>query len=95
MRAGTALVASGAAHAQTRLSLTPQLSVGAGYDDNLFLDANPANTKPGQLPQPTPHADAGERTELTVSLPVPARAKLQARETAVPPEEPPGVRVRS
>jgi hypothetical protein len=40
-------------------------------------------------------ADAGERTEFTVSEPVPAIAKLAARAAPVPPLEPPGVRVRS
>jgi hypothetical protein len=38
-----------AAHAQIRLSLTPQLTLGAGYDDNLFLDANPSGPMPMQL----------------------------------------------
>src|SRR6516225_7389666 len=40
-------------------------------------------------------ADAGERIELTVSLPVPATARLAATAAPVPPLEPPGVRVRS
>jgi hypothetical protein len=46
--AAVVLVTSGA-HAQLRLSLTPQLSLGAGYDDNLFLDANPAGPMATQL----------------------------------------------
>ena len=37
----------------------------------------------------------GERMEFTVSDPVPAVAKLAATAAPVPPEEPPGVRVRS
>jgi hypothetical protein len=40
-------------------------------------------------------AEAGERIELTVSLPVPASARLAATAAQVPPLEPPGVRVRS
>ena len=40
-------------------------------------------------------AEAGERMDWPVSLPVPARARLAATEAPVPPEEPPGVRVRS
>ena len=40
-------------------------------------------------------ADAGERIELTVSVPMPAIAKLAARPAPVPPLEPPGVRVGS
>jgi hypothetical protein len=47
------VLVTSSAHAQLRLSLTPQLSLGAGYDDNLFLDANPAGPMPMQL-----HADA-------------------------------------
>jgi hypothetical protein len=59
------LVTTGVAHAQLRLSLTPQLSVGAGYDDNLFLDANPSTPMPKQL-----RADAiiDVRPALTVRL---------------------------
>ena len=55
MRALPALVAAlslaGAAHAQTRLSVSPGLSLAAGYDDNLFLDP----TLTGAAP---PRADA-------------------------------------
>src|SRR6202790_5844717 len=40
-------------------------------------------------------ADAGERIEPPVSDPVPATAKLEAIAAPVPPEEPPGVLVRS
>ena len=40
-------------------------------------------------------ADAGERMEPPVSDPVPAAAKLAATAAPVPPEEPPGVLVRS
>jgi len=40
-------------------------------------------------------AEAGERMELTVSVPIPAIAKLAVRPAPVPPLEPPGVRVRS
>src|ERR1700720_3828584 len=40
-------------------------------------------------------ADAGERIEPPVSDPVPATAKLAATAAPVPPDEPPGVRVRS
>jgi hypothetical protein len=42
---------AGAAGAQTRLSVSPGLSISAGYDDNLFLDP----TLTGAAP---PHADA-------------------------------------
>jgi len=37
-------------------------------------------------------AEAGERIEFTVSDPVPTVAKLAAKATPVPLEEPPGVR---
>ena len=40
-------------------------------------------------------ADAGERIDWPVSLPVPRRAKLAATAAPVPPLDPPGVRVRS
>src|SRR5580704_2338099 len=40
-------------------------------------------------------AEAGDRIEFTVSLPVPASARFAATAVAVPPLEPPGVRVRS
>ncbi len=40
-------------------------------------------------------AEAGERIEFTVSLPVPAKAKLAATAAPVPPLEPPGVRDKS
>ncbi len=40
-------------------------------------------------------ADAGERMEFTVSVPIPRMPKLAARPAPVPPLEPPGVRVRS
>src|SRR5258707_13745258 len=39
-------------------------------------------------------AESGERFEPPVSEPVPAAANLDATAVAVPPEEPPGVRVR-
>jgi hypothetical protein len=41
------------------------------------------------------HAEAGERTELTVSVPIPKAAKFAAMAAPVPPLEPPGVLVRS
>lgn len=40
-------------------------------------------------------ADAGLRSEFTVSVPVPQTAKLVAIAAPVPPDEPPGVRVWS
>src|SRR5438876_219740 len=40
-------------------------------------------------------AEAGDRTDCPVSLPVPAMAKLAAIAAPVPPLEPPGVRLRS
>jgi hypothetical protein len=55
VRAAPALVAvlslAGAARGQTRLSLSPGLSVSAGYDDNLFLDPTLTSATP-------PRADA-------------------------------------
>ena len=55
MRAAPALVAvlslAGAARGQSRLSLSPGLSVSAGYDDNLFLDPTLTSAAP-------PRADA-------------------------------------
>lgn len=38
-----------------------------------------------------PQAEAGERSELTVSVPQPTSAKRAAIAAAVPPDEPPGV----
>ena len=46
-----AIVGAGTARAQSRLSLSPSLSVGAGYDDNLFLDPRLTGAAP-------PRADA-------------------------------------
>ena len=43
----------------------------------------------------TAHADAGDLSEFIVSPPHPARPMLAARAAAVPPDDPPGVRVRS
>src|SRR5579863_1540058 len=40
-------------------------------------------------------ADANVRMELTVSVPMPATAKLTARPAPPPPLDPPGVQVRS
>ncbi|MPM57014.1 hypothetical protein SDC9_103831 [bioreactor metagenome] len=40
-------------------------------------------------------ADDGERTELIVSVPIPTMPKSAAIAAPVPPEEPPGVLVRS
>jgi hypothetical protein len=40
-------------------------------------------------------AEAGERIDWPVSLPVPSSAKFAAIAAPVPPLEPPGVRVRS
>ncbi len=40
-------------------------------------------------------AEAGERIDCPVSLPVPSTPMLAAIATPVPPLEPPGVRVRS
>ena len=40
-------------------------------------------------------AEAGDRIDCPVSLPVPSTAKLAAIAAPVPPLEPPGVRVRS
>jgi hypothetical protein len=40
-------------------------------------------------------AEAGERIDWPVSLPVPNTAKFAAIATPVPPLEPPGVRLRS
>src|SRR6202453_1126188 len=40
-------------------------------------------------------AEAGDRIEFTVSLPVPASARFAATAAPVPPLEPPGVRVKS
>jgi len=37
------------ARADVRGGLTPELRVGAGYDDNLFLDAHPTGTLPSQV----------------------------------------------
>jgi hypothetical protein len=45
------LMIAGSARGQTRLSLAPELSVGAGYDDNLFLDPTLTSATP-------PRADA-------------------------------------
>jgi hypothetical protein len=38
-----------AARADTRVALIPRLTLGAGYDDNLFLDANPSGALPSQI----------------------------------------------
>src|SRR6185437_2504200 len=40
--------ASGA-RADSRVALVPRLTLGAGYDDNLFLDANPSGALPSQI----------------------------------------------
>src|ERR1700729_2334647 len=40
-------------------------------------------------------ADAGDRIDWPVSLPVPSTAKFAAIDAPVPPLEPPGVRLRS
>jgi len=48
----------------------------------------------GRMPT-TLQADAGERMEFTVSVPIPRMPKSAARPAPVPPLEPPGVRVRS
>ena len=42
-----------------------------------------------------PHSAAGTRVEPPVSVPSPAGAMRAAMAAAVPPDEPPGMRVRS
>ena len=53
MRAGwvawAVVLAASAAQADVRGALEPQLRLGAGYDDNLFLDASPSGSQPSQL----------------------------------------------
>ncbi|HEX9105340.1 MAG TPA: hypothetical protein VF997_24185, partial [Polyangia bacterium] len=60
---GAVLGCATAAQAQTRLSLAPELSVGAGYDDNLYLDPTLTSAAP-------PRADAiiDVRPSLLASL---------------------------
>src|SRR5512139_1124615 len=43
----------------------------------------------------TPHSDAGWRIDPPVSVPTPAKHMAAATAAAVPPEDPPGIRVRS
>jgi hypothetical protein len=40
---------AGSARAEVRVGLVPELRLGGGYDDNLFLDADPARTVPSNL----------------------------------------------
>jgi len=55
------------------------------------LDSNPVDgLKPTKLV-----ALAGLRTELTVSVPIPPAAKFAATAVPVPPEDSPGVLVKS
>ncbi|MNT12281.1 hypothetical protein D3C72_1472040 [compost metagenome] len=63
---------------------------------------SPQGTSPARLTRPMVGrrptrllAEAGERMELTPSVPMPSRPKLAAMPAPVPPLEPPGVRVRS
>ena len=62
----------------------------------LFGMTPPRLTSPRVGRTPTRElADEGERIDWPVSLPVPASARLAATDAPVPPDEPPGVRVRS
>lgn len=49
MLALLALVGSGTARADGSVSLVPELRLGAGYDDNLFLDASPQGVPSSQV----------------------------------------------
>ena len=76
--------------------ITDSLARNVAVELRNFGVFQPRLTKPRVGRTPTRlFAEAGERIDCPVSLPVPSTAMFAAIATPVPPLEPPGVRVRS
>ena len=85
------MTSNSSAASLTQRAIGPAVSCESEYGINPLRLTSPVV---GRIPTKL-FAEAGERTELTVSVPIPATPNPAATPAPVPPLDPPGVRLRS